>query len=102
MQELKLQSSELAVLSLTWMLIHRIDESSPLSGVSAQMLNRVGWQVYAAIEARYEALGATVGTVRRFDATSIGFDQHYVEAVSRDKRGRLTVDLTRLGGSARV
>ena len=100
-QELKLQSSRLSVLPLTWTLIRRIDESSPLNGVSALMLQHEGWQVYAAVQARDEALGATVETVRRFDATSIRFDQHYAEAVSRDKRARLTVDLTRLGASSK-
>ena len=101
-QELKLQSGQMSVLPLTWTLVHRIEEGSPLHGLGAHELADAGWQIYVVVRAHDEALGASVGTLRRFSAASIDFDQRYDEAVSRDRRGRLTIDLTRLGATSSI
>ena len=95
-QELKLESSHMAILPLTWTLVHRIDEVSPLHGLTAEQLRLAEWRIYVVIEAYDEALGASVKTLRWFNADAIDFDRSYEDCVSRDRNGRFTVDLALL------
>jgi inward rectifier potassium channel len=95
MQNLELVLSQFTLFALTWTLMHKIDEKSPLYGRSADSLIRDGVRLMLSIEARDPALSAQVHDLRSYPAETIAFGMRYSDAVSWDG-GRTSADIRRI------
>lgn len=96
MHELALSNNSMSFFPLTWTLMHKIDETSPLSGYDAERLSQSDAQLFVSVEARDHALGAYVQDMRIYTAADILFGMHYADAVTFDERRRAIADLARL------
>ena len=95
-QRLALEHETLSVFPLTWTVTHLIDEASPLQAFSPAEFAVRDVRLYLMIEADDPAISADVHDLRGYEGEAIVFDKHYAEAVSRDERGRIMADLSRL------
>jgi inward rectifier potassium channel len=94
--DLALSNASLPLFALTWTLMHRIDEQSPLAGYDAERFAEKDVRLFLTIEARDHALGAAVHDMRIYTAGEVLFGTHYAEAVTFDDQKRPVADLTRL------
>jgi inward rectifier potassium channel len=83
------------VFSLTWTLIHVIDEASPLSGWSAEALAAAGCRITASIAGHDETIGASVHALHEYAHERIVFDHRFVDVLTDAEDGTRVVDLTR-------
>jgi len=95
-EELRLARPRLAAFALTWNLMHEIDETSPLFGLSEQSLHDTELRLLVFIEARDSALGAVVHDMRDYSSDQILHGMRYQDAITVDDSGRTNVDLTRI------
>lgn len=94
--DLALANPTIPLFALTWTLMHRIDELSPLAGYDAERFMESEVRLFLTIEARDHALGAMVHDMRIYTAEEVLFGMHYAEAVTFDDQKRPVGDLTRL------
>jgi len=95
MQNLELALSQFTLFALTWTLMHKIDEKSPLYGRTPDDLVRDGARIMLSIEARDPALSVQVHDLRIYEAQAIAFGMRYSDAVSWDG-GRTSADIRRI------
>ncbi|MHB8287267.1 MAG: hypothetical protein ACYDD1_21685, partial [Caulobacteraceae bacterium] len=93
---LTLEHENLGVFPLTWTLTHLIDETSPLQALTSGDFAAREVRLYLMIEAHDPAISADVHDLRAYEGEAIVFDRRYAEAISRDERGRIMADLSRL------
>ncbi len=91
--ELTLLRQRVPLFPLTWTLMHRIDESSPLFGRGPNELLREQTRIFLSVEARDPVLAATVYAIRDYGAADIALGHRYADAVSSDSNGRTVADL---------
>lgn len=94
--ELKLDRSKLAIFALTWNLMHEIDATSPLYGLTAGTLPHSDIRIFLFLEARDPALGAVVHDMHDYVSGQILPGMRYQDVVTFDEQGRANVDLTRI------
>ncbi len=93
---LTLRSDRLPVFALTWTIMHIIDETSPLHGISPDWLTAHNPVFFLTFEGRDPALAAQVHDVHQYGAADIAFSHRYVDVVATDAQGRILADLTRI------
>jgi inward rectifier potassium channel len=94
--DLTLIQSQLPLFVVPWVLMHAIDEGSPLYGLEGDEMVQSDVRLFLTIEAQDQALGATVHDMKYYEAAHIRPGMRYVDAVSFDEAGRATVDLSRI------
>ena len=95
-QELKLVRHKLPLFSLTWTLMHVIDEESPLAGYDQRKFADEDVRLFVTVRAIDDSLGSEVRSIQGYDQATTSFDARYADAVSRDEQGRTIADLSRL------
>jgi inward rectifier potassium channel len=94
--ELELVRANVPMFALTMTIMHRIDETSPLYGHTAQSLADGNVRLFVSVEAQDTAISATVNDFRDYHADHIRFGMKYADAVQVDPDGRTLADLTRI------
>ena len=94
--DLKLLRSRIPIFALTWTLMHRLDEESPLFDYGAERLDKDDVRLFLTIEARDQALAAAVYDMKGYAAADFAFGQRYADAVSIDEQKRTIADLGRI------
>ena len=95
MVNLELIRPHFPMFALTWTLMHKIDEKSPIHGLSAEALVRDGVRFMLSIEARDPALSAQVHDLKSYSADTLAFGMRYADAVYWDESGRTLADIRR-------
>ena len=96
-QELRLERAHIPVFTISWTLMHVLDERSPLHGYDAARAIEVDARVFVTLEARDPTLAAVVHDVRYYAPEDIRFGVRYADAVSTAQDGTPVEDLTRIG-----
>jgi inward rectifier potassium channel len=96
MHDVKLMRARYPIFSLTWTLMHEIDEHSPFFKYGAEDFNKSSARLFLSIEARDPALEAHVYDTRDYGPEDILFGHYYADAVTIDASGRTIADLTRI------
>jgi inward rectifier potassium channel len=94
--ELKLVRSRLALMVLTWTVMHEIDETSPLWGFTPESLAKADARLIVTIRARNHAAGAEVFDMAFYNAAEVLWGMQYRDMVHRDDEGRIHADLRML------
>jgi inward rectifier potassium channel len=94
--ELRLQQTHLPLFIMPWLLLHVIDDDSPLRGYAAETLISTGARLFLTIEARDHALSTLVQDLKDYTAEHIRFGMRFTDMVSRDEAGGVTADLSRI------
>lgn len=94
--ELPLLRSRVPYFPLTWTLMHRIDQHSPLHGLLTNDPMLSDARLFLSVEARDPTLAAQVYAIRDYGPTDIAHAMRYADAVSVNERGQTTADLDRI------
>jgi len=93
---LTLLQPQLPLFVMPWTMMHEIDETSPLHGHTAESLAQSDARLFLTLEARDQALAATVHDIKDYSVAHIRFRMHFGDAVTLDEDGRATADLGRV------
>ncbi len=92
--DLHLLQSHLPVFAMPWTLMHVIDTSSPLSGLTPESLQAMSARIFMTIEARDQALGALVQDKKDYPAEHIRFGMHFADSVMVHENGATTANMS--------
>ena len=96
LHDLHLLQSHFAVLVMPVTLMHVIDEDSPLHSCNTDTLAASRARLFLTIEARDQALAATVQDMRDYSVDHIRFGRRFADVVTVDEAGGAIADLSRL------
>jgi inward rectifier potassium channel len=88
--------SHIPVFPLTWTLMHKLDEKSPLFGFDAESMVVAEARLFVSLEARDPTLASMVHELRDYEPADLRFGMRYADAISEDKDGSPLADLTRI------
>ena len=93
--DLKLVRERTPVFAMTWTLIHRIDESSPLYGLNAEALTASRTRITVSVGGHDETIAATVYANFNYLAKDIIFDARFVDILTLLPDGERSINMTR-------
>jgi inward rectifier potassium channel len=96
-RDLDLVRSKIPIFPPTWTIMHVIDASSPLHGVTPEQLSAMGARFYVSVEGYDTALQATVRGMRTYAHSDIAGGMRYVDMMTVDEAGQGSADLSKLG-----
>jgi inward rectifier potassium channel len=94
--DLHLQRSTSPVLLLSWLVIHEIDERSPLFGLSASDLRSRRIQIFTSVTGIDGAYGQTVYAFQIYAPDDVLFGVRFTDVVRELPDGRREIDLRKL------
>ena len=94
--ELALARNTIPVFALTWTIMHRIDEHSPLHGHDAASFVTDDVRMFVSLEARDPDLGTVVHDLHDYDPSDVLFGMRYADVITIDEFKRPTADMTRM------
>lgn len=93
--DLRLERPSTPIISLSWSLIHHIDEQSPLWGVTAEELEQDGALLVASISGYDESISASVVAHKMYSATAILFGYEFIDVMDQLPTGEVVLDMAR-------
>ncbi len=94
-EELKLVRARTSLFALSWTVMHPIDETSPLYGVSCQDMYDKQMEVVALLSGADATMAETIYARYSYGPDDIARDQRFVDVLSMTPKGLRVVDLTR-------
>jgi len=92
--DLKLVRSRSAVFALTWTVLHRIDASSPLAGMTAKSEARMAPQIIVSLMGIDDTFGQPIHAMQYYEAKDILIGKRFVDMASVTPDGRRVLDFT--------
>jgi inward rectifier potassium channel len=99
---LTLERPKVAFLPLHWVIVHPIDEDSPLHGVTPAKIRELDGEVIVLLTAHDEATSQTVHTRSSYKPDEIVWDAKFADMFSGTENGIVTADLRRIHEIERV
>jgi inward rectifier potassium channel len=94
--DLKLERARSPLFALSWMIMHRIDEASPLFGVTAQAIEEGDMRLAVTISGVDETFAAGINARYNYSHEDILFERRFVDIfIEGDHRRHLYIDLDR-------
>ena len=94
MIDLKLERERSPVFSLSWMVMHVIDETSPLHGLDAEAMKRAGIVLICTLNGLDDTLRASVTARYIYSPDDIRFGKQFVDIFDRHEDGSFAIDYT--------
>jgi inward rectifier potassium channel len=91
--DLPLLHERTPVFSLTWTIIHPIDDSSPLRGLDTARLVSDGARIVVSVTGHDETMAASVYAGSEYDAKDLVFGGRFVDVLSTTPSGVVMVDM---------
>jgi inward rectifier potassium channel len=93
--DLKLVRSQTRTFALSWMVMHQIDESSPLYGATPESLEEAETDIIATLTGIDETVSQTVHARHYYITEEILWNMRFVDIFTRKPDGRRVLDLNR-------
>ena len=93
--DLKLNRDRNSAFAMSWTIMHKIDESSPLFGKSPGDLVMEEAMLHVAISGQDETLNDTVHARQTYEPENIIFDNHFADILFERETGKWSVDFTK-------
>jgi inward rectifier potassium channel len=94
--ELALVRSNLPVLSLSWTLIHPIDEQSPLWNLTPERMEAEAPTLMVSLTGFDESISAPITDRKTYTAATVQLDRNFVDIIRDLPDGFIELDLTRI------
>ena len=91
--DLVLQRQRNPVFALTWTLVHRVDDTSPLYGWDKVALEAARSRLTVSIFGHDETIAASVYALHEYSAAQIFFDHRFVDIISDGEEGTRIINL---------
>ena len=93
--DLRLERASTPIISLSWSLIHLIDETSPLWGATAETLEEEAVLLVASISGYDESISANVVARQTYTAHKVLFDHEFIDVMDNLPTGEVVLDMER-------
>ncbi len=93
--DLQLDRPSTPIISLSWSLIHLVDETSPLWGATAETLEQESGLLVASISGYDESISASVVARHTYSARNVLFDQEFIDVMDNLPTGEVVLDMAR-------
>jgi inward rectifier potassium channel len=100
--ELKLERKKIFFLALTWTVVHPIDESSPLWGMTKADLERLQAEVLILIRGYDDSFTQVVNTRYSYRWEEVEWSARFTPAFDVAPGGHMVLDLERIGSTTRA
>ncbi|NET56895.1 MAG: ATP-sensitive inward rectifier potassium channel 10 [Symploca sp. SIO2E6] len=90
--DLKLVRSQTPIFTLTWTVMHQIDESSPLYGATLESLIEAHSELVVILTGLDETVSQTIHARHSYIESEILWNQRFVDIFSRKRNGRWLID----------
>jgi inward rectifier potassium channel len=100
--ELKLERKKIFFLALTWTVVHPIDESSPLVGMTAADLERLQAEVLILVRGYDDSFTQVVNTRYSYRWEEVKWAARFATAFEVSPAGHLVLDLDRISATSAV
>jgi inward rectifier potassium channel len=94
-EELKLVRARTSLFTLSWTVMHRIDETSPLYGITCEEMLDKQMEIVALLSGADATMAETIYARYSYGPDDIVRDHRFVDVLSLTPRGQRMVDLTR-------
>lgn len=94
---LNLEINKVAFFSLSWTIVHGLDEKSPIYGFSREDLLEAGAEFMVMVKGMDEANHQTVNARRSYTAEEIVWNARFRPIISRNRKGRPYILTSRIG-----
>jgi inward rectifier potassium channel len=94
-EELKLVRARSPLFALSWTVMHRIDESSPLYGQTLESLLETQAELIALLSGTDDTFAETIYARQAYRPHQIRWNHRFADVLSVDARGRRVVNLHR-------
>jgi inward rectifier potassium channel len=94
--ELALVRSNVPILSLSWTLIHPIDERSPLWNLTPEQIGTEAPTLMVSVSGFDEAISAPITDRKTYRAADLRFDHTFVDIIRDLPNGQIELDITRI------
>lgn len=94
LHELKLVRDHSPVFLLSWTVMHTIDESSPLYGMTIETMERLQAQVFVSLTGIDETVEGTIHARHIYAARYLICDRHFVDVIHMGSDGHRYLDFT--------
>lgn len=95
LEELQLVRPRSLLFALSWTIMHRIDETSPLYGATLESLVAGQAELFVLLSGRDDSLADTIYARHNYRPEDILWDRRFVDVISVTPGGRRIVDLNR-------
>ena len=93
--DLKLERSVTPVLSLSWTIMHRIDEHSPLFGITQEMFEEKGYEIIFSLTGLDSTVSQPIHARAAYGPGQVLWNHDFVDVLSTDESGRIVIDYRR-------
>ena len=93
--DLNLVRQRTPVFALTWTLMHKVDERSPLFGLEEEQLTAAHCRILVSVTGHDETVAASVYAEKSYEAQDVMFDGRFVDILKLTPDGDRVVDMTR-------
>ncbi len=100
--ELKLERKKIFFLALTWTVVHPIDETSPLAGMTAADLERLQAEVLILVRGYDDSFTQVVNTRYSYRWEEVKWAERFATAFEVSPAGHLVLDLDRISATSAV
>jgi inward rectifier potassium channel len=94
-QELKLLRSKSALFAMSWTVMHAIDETSPLYGITIDQMLAQDMEIVVMLNGVDETIADRIYARHAYWADEILWNRRFVDVISVEPSGQRVVDLTR-------
>lgn len=94
---LELERAKIGLLTMSWTVVHPIDENSPLYNKTAEELAEAEVEILVLLKAFDDTFSQTVHTRTSYKDENIIHNARFVTIFSRDSHGQLMLDLSKIG-----
>ncbi|MDR3526227.1 MAG: ion channel [Rhizomicrobium sp.] len=93
-EELSLVRARSSLFALSWTVMHRLDETSPLYGHTSESLKAVQGEIVAMLSGTDETLAAVIFARHSYRPHEILWRHRFIDILSRQADGQIVVELT--------
>ncbi len=101
-EELKLVRARSPLFSLSWTIMHKIDQSSPLYGATIDTFYDQEMEIIVLLSGTDETLAQLIYSRQAYTADDILFDRRFVDVLKPGEMGRMEVDLRRFSDTVEL
>jgi inward rectifier potassium channel len=94
-EELTLMRSRTSLFALSWTIMHRIDETSPLFGLNLDDMRARQMEIVALLSGRDDTLADTIYARHSYQPEHFVWNQRFVDVLSATPQGMRVVDLNK-------
>jgi inward rectifier potassium channel len=91
-QDLRLERARQMMFALTWLIIHRIDEASPLHGATPESLETMAAEIVVSLNGVDEVFGQRIYARHSYLADEILWGREFADVLLTDEEGRRVVN----------